>query len=145
MIRRVVVRFGSGQFGTKKAKGQFGTEIWKRTIWHQQCWSNIVKTDNLTPGQFGTNNIKTDIWHRNFLGPFSSKLSPEICWDRFICQTLLESPVKCNFVLYYFARQVTQTHQNLILFNQDIEEYVLWCWIVSNGMFYFKLLEKEVQ
>lgn len=98
-----------------------------------------MKTDNLAPtmlvqhsknGQFNTGTIwhqhyKTDNWHRNFLGPFSSKLSPEICWDRFICQTLLESPVKCNFVLYYCARQVTQIHQNLILFNQDIEEYVL--------------------
>ena len=79
MIRRVVVRFGTGQFGTKKANGQFGTKIRKRTIWHQQCWSNIVKTDNLTPGQFGTNIIKRTIGTAIFLDHFHQN-----CHQKFV-------------------------------------------------------------
>ena len=51
-LKRVVGQFGTGQFGTKNANGQFGT--------------NIVKTNNLAPGQFGTNITKRTIWHRNF-------------------------------------------------------------------------------
>ena len=71
-LRRVVGQFGAGQFGTrtiwhldsengqistKKANGQFGTKIRKKTIWHRQSknghfGTNIRKTDNLAPQFF---------------------------------------------------------------------------------------------
>ena len=48
---KIVGHFGTGQFGT----GQFGTKIIK---------TDNLAPDNLAPGQFGSNIIKRTIWHQ---------------------------------------------------------------------------------
>ena len=48
----IVGQFGTGQFGT----GQFGTGQFGTT--------DNLAPDNLAPGQFGTNIIKRTIWHQ---------------------------------------------------------------------------------
>ena len=52
VLLEIIGQFGTGQFGTR----QFGT----MTILHQ----DNLATDNLAPGQFGTNIIKRTIWHQ---------------------------------------------------------------------------------
>ena len=45
--------------------GQFGTgQFYTGTIWHQHNKNGQFGTDNLAPGQFGTNIIKRTIWHQ---------------------------------------------------------------------------------
>ena len=81
-----MVKWGSTSATLCLKKGRMDRSYRHRTIWHhegkQTIWHQDKKMENLAQQLFGS---------------FLSKLSPKKCPSHFICQTLLERPVKSTF------------------------------------------------